>query len=188
MPAPDPRIDAELLKATRRDPAAFAVFYRRHLDAVVRFFYARTREPELAADLAAETFAAALLASSRYREAIAPPRAWLYAIARHKLADSLRRGQVEDRARRKLRMSPVELNDDDLTRVEEIAAAERPGGAAFELLDELPEDVRNALGARVLDGRDYSDIATELRCSEQVVRKRVSRGLAQLRARLQEGE
>jgi RNA polymerase sigma-70 factor (ECF subfamily) len=85
-------------------------------------------------------------------------------------------------------MSPVELNDDDLTRVEEIAAAERPGGAAFELLDELSEDVRNALGARVLDGRDYSDIATELRCSEQVVRKRVSRGLAQLRARLQEGE
>jgi RNA polymerase sigma-70 factor (ECF subfamily) len=81
-------------------------------------------------------------------------------------------------------MRPVELSDDDLVRVDEIAA----GGAALELLDELPEDVRAALGARVLESRDYADIAGELRCSEQVVRKRVSRGLAHLRARLQEGE
>jgi RNA polymerase sigma factor (sigma-70 family) len=184
MPADDTRSDERLLADTRSDPAAFAVFYRRHLDAVVRFHRARVREPELAADLAAETFAAALLASRRYRPDAAPPRAWLFAIARHKLIDSIRRGQVEDRARRKLGMQPVELSDGDLARVEEIAA----GGTALELLDELPEDVRAALGARVLESRDYSDIAGELRCSEQVVRKRVSRGLAQLRARMQEGE
>jgi len=184
MDPADPRSDEQLLGATHRDPSAFAVFYRRHLDAVVRFFHARVGEPELAADLAAETFAAALLASSRYRKAVAPPGAWLFGIARHKLVDSLRRGQVEDRARRKLGMQPVELTDDDLTRVEEMAA----GAAALDLMDELPKDLRAALGARVLDGRDYTDIAGELRCSEQVVRKRVSRGLAQLRERLQEGE
>jgi RNA polymerase sigma-70 factor (ECF subfamily) len=180
---PDPRTDEQLLADTRRDPAAFAVFYRRHLDSVVRFFRARVREPELAADLAAETFAAALLGSRRYRPELAPPRVWLYAIARHKLLDSLRHGQVEDRARRKLGLQAVELNDDDLARVEEIAG----GGSALELLDDLPEDVRAALGARVLDSRDYAEIAGELRCSEQVVRKRVSRGLAKLRARLEEG-
>jgi RNA polymerase sigma factor (sigma-70 family) len=184
MPTPDQRSDEQLLAESRRDPTAFAAFYRRHLDAVVRFHRARVREPELAADLAAETFAAALLASRRYRPDAAPARAWLYAIARHKLIDSMRRGQVEDRARRKLGMRPLELTDDDLSRVEEIAA----GGSALELLDELPEDVRTALGARVLEGRDYAEIAGELRCSEQVVRKRVSRGLARLRARLEEGE
>jgi RNA polymerase sigma-70 factor (ECF subfamily) len=183
MSPADPRSDEQLLADARRDPSAFATFYRRHLEAVVRFFRARVREPELAADLCAETFAAALLASRRYRPDLAPPRAWLYAIARHKLLDSLRHGQVEDRARRKLGMQPVELNDDDLDRVEEIAA----GGSALELLDELPDDVRAALGARVLESREYSEIAGELRCSEQVVRKRVSRGLAQLRARLEEG-
>jgi RNA polymerase sigma factor (sigma-70 family) len=185
----DPRSDEQLLADTRQDPTAFAFFYRRHLDAVVRFHHARVREPELAADLAAETFAAALLASRRYRPDLAPPSSWLYAIARHKLLDSLRRGRVEDGARRKLGMRPVELTDDDLIRVEEIAAAASGGGAAaLELLNDLPEEVRAALGARVLDNRDYSEIATELRCSEQVVRKRVSRGLAQLRARLEEGE
>jgi RNA polymerase sigma factor (sigma-70 family) len=184
----DPRSDEQLLTETRQDPNAFGVFYRRHLDAVVRFHRARVREPELAADLAAETFAAALLASRRYRPHLAPASSWLYAIARHKLLDSVRRGRVEDGARRRLGMRPVELTDDDLIRVEEIAAAASGGGAALELLDELPEAVRAALGARVLDSRDYAEIATELRCSEQVVRKRVSRGLAQLRARLEEGE
>src|SRR3954466_7407537 len=79
---PDPRSDERLLADTRRDPAAFATFYRRHLYAVVRFHRSRVHEPELAADLAAETFAAALLASRRYRPELAPPRAWLYAIAR----------------------------------------------------------------------------------------------------------
>jgi RNA polymerase sigma-70 factor (ECF subfamily) len=183
-PPSDPRSDEQLLAGTRGDPSSFAVFYRRHLDAVVRFHRARVREPELAADLAAETFAAALLASRRYRPDLAPPRAWLYAIARHKLLDSLRHGQVEDMARRRLGMRPVELTDDDLSRVEEIAE----GGAALELLDDLPEDVRAALGARVLESREYADIAGQLRCSEQVVRKRVSRGLAQLRTRLEEGK
>jgi RNA polymerase sigma-70 factor (ECF subfamily) len=181
---PDPRSDEQLLADTRRDPGSFAVFYRRHVDPVVRFQRARVHDPELAADLAAETFAAALLASRRYRPELGPPRAWLYAIARHKLLDSLRRGQVEDRARRKLGMRPVELTDDDLSRVEEIAE----GGAALQLLDELPDEVRAALGARVLESREYADIAGQLRCSEQVVRKRVSRGLAQLRARLEEGK
>ena len=37
-----------------------------------------------------------------------------------------------------------------------------------------------------MDERDYDDIARELRTSEAVVRKRVSRGLAGLRARVKE--
>ena len=40
--------------------------------------------------------------------------------------------------------------------------------------------------ARVIDERDYADIAKDMRCSEAVVRKRVSRGLGTMRARLEE--
>ena len=58
--------------------------------------------------------------------------------------------------------------------------------AALELVDELPGDQREAVRARVIDERDYPDIAKDLRCSEAVVRKRVSRGLGKLRARLEE--
>ncbi|WP_371683492.1 sigma factor-like helix-turn-helix DNA-binding protein [Solirubrobacter soli] len=40
--------------------------------------------------------------------------------------------------------------------------------------------------ARVVDDRDYDEIATELDCSAQVVRQRVSRGLRTLRTHLEE--
>src|SRR3954454_15566783 len=53
--------DEQLLEATPRTPAAFAVFYRRHEGAVLGYFMRRAGNAELAADLAAETFAAALL-------------------------------------------------------------------------------------------------------------------------------
>jgi RNA polymerase sigma-70 factor (ECF subfamily) len=38
----------------------------------------------------------------------------------------------------------------------------------------------------ILDERSYPEIAAELRCSENVIRKRVSRGLARLRPLLEE--
>jgi RNA polymerase sigma-70 factor (ECF subfamily) len=50
------------------------------------------------------------------------------------------------------------------------------------LVGELPAEQRAAVTARVVDERAYGEIAQELRLSEQVVRKRVSRGLARLRA------
>ncbi len=72
----------------------------------------RTSDPELAADLGAEVFAAVLASSARYRPRKAPAHAWLFGIAEHKLASSRRRGRVEDRARRRLRMAPIELEDE----------------------------------------------------------------------------
>ena len=53
-------------------------------------------------------------------------------------------------------------------------------------LASLPEDQRHAVLARVADDVGYPQIAAEVGCSESVVRKRVSRGLASLRAKLQE--
>ena len=64
----DLRDDDELLLATARgDPDAFGEFYRRHVGEVLGFLVRRTGSSELAADLAGETFAGALLACARYR-------------------------------------------------------------------------------------------------------------------------
>jgi RNA polymerase sigma-70 factor (ECF subfamily) len=79
-------------------------------------------------------------------------------------------------------MEPIALDDDDLRAVEEQSAA--AGASIEELLRALPEDQRAAVQARVLDERDYDDIARELRCSSQVIRQRVSRGLRTLRAQV----
>lgn len=165
------------------DAESFGVFYRRFSEAVLVFFARRTRQPELAVDLMAETFAAALLALGRGDSAPDEPGAWLLTIARNKLIDSRRRGRVADEARRRLQLDPLMVDDDELARVMD-GAADAP--RALGLLEHLPQDQRTALVARVLDEREYGDIARELRCSEAVVRKRVSRGLRKLRAELEE--
>jgi RNA polymerase sigma factor (sigma-70 family) len=129
-------------------------------------------------------FAAALQAADRFRPGPQPAEAWLYGIAHRKLALSWRRRRVEARARRKLGMPALELSDEVLERIMEL----EEGTAATASLDGLPERERHAIEARVIGGQDYADIAAELRCSEAVVRKRVSRGLARLRAELSKGE
>jgi RNA polymerase sigma factor (sigma-70 family) len=89
---------------------------------------------------------------------------------------------VQDAVRRRLRMRPLELDDDDLERIEALAsAAESEVLAAVEA---LPTAERDAIRARIVDERDYRELALELSCSESVVRQRVSRGLARIRARV----
>ena len=177
----DPRTDEELLAVVDREPEAFGVFYRRHVRPLLGYLVRRTGDAELAADLCAETFAAALDGLHRFDPARGPAVAWLYGIARRLLSHAARRGVVEDRARRRLGMAPLELTDAALERIE-AAASE----VAIAALDALPADQREAVQARILDGREYGDIARSTRTSEAVVRKRVSRGLAGLRARMKE--
>jgi RNA polymerase sigma factor (sigma-70 family) len=176
------RSDEDLLTATAVEPEAFGAFYERYEDAVLRFFLTRVFDPELAADLTAETFAAALRASRRFRGGRAPASAWLFGIARKTFAASRRRGAVEDRARRRLAMEPLTLSDDVIEQVMAVAAC-AGDTPMVNLMSELPAAQRHALAARVIDEREYADIAQQLRCSEAVVRKRVSRALLTMRHR-----
>ena len=186
MERPDSRTDDELLAAARRDPDAFAAFYARHAHGVFAYFMSRTRRAELAADLTAEVFASALAGVERYRGGSGSAAPWLYGIAHNKLIDTVRRGRVEDGARRRLGMRPVELADDELDRVEDLLDLKAEEERLAALLASLPADQRDAITAHVLDGRRYEEIAAQLGCSAAVVRKRVSRGLGRLRAGLSE--
>ena len=123
----------------------------------------------------------ALQSAPTYR-ASGNARGWLFAIANNKLADSARRHAVADRSRRELGMAAVELTADDLERAEELLDAQRLDIET--LLQELPSEQRDALQARIVDERDYRELAIEWSCSEAVIRQRVSRGLSALRRRL----
>jgi RNA polymerase sigma factor (sigma-70 family) len=168
------------------DAGAFVVFYRRHLAAMLAFFLRRTGDRELTADLTAEVFAAALLAAERYQPGERPARAWLYGIAAHKLADSRRRGRVEDEARRRLALEPLIIEDADLERVEELASGDADESWLQGAVRSLPSAQRDAVLARIVDERPYADIAAQMRCSELLARKRVSRGLRTLRSQIKE--
>jgi DNA-directed RNA polymerase specialized sigma24 family protein len=89
--------DEELLAAG--GPDAFDAFYRRHVTSILRYFVTRTRDAELAADLTAETFAAALAGRARYRPEAGAAVGWLFGIAAKKLAFAQRRGYAERRGR-----------------------------------------------------------------------------------------
>jgi RNA polymerase sigma-70 factor (ECF subfamily) len=182
-PRPQDSDEALLRSAAVGDDRAFAVFYRRHLPGVTGFHLRRTRRPELAFDLTAETFAAVVVGLSDFDPARGPATAWLYGIAANKLRESLRRGRVQDRARRELGLEPVQLEDAGFARVEAQASAadER---ALRDALAVLPEEQRAAVLARVVDERPYEEIARELQCSASVVRQRVHRGLRRLRTEL----
>jgi RNA polymerase sigma-70 factor (ECF subfamily) len=175
--------DTELLLAARTSSEPFGIFYERHVASVLAFFRRRVRGAEEAFDLTAETFAAALGSVSRFEPGPEPARAWLFAIARHKLSEAVRRNRVQDEARRALAMEPIHLDDEAIEILEKRARA-----AAVQLLETLAPEQRDAIAARHIEDRDYADIATELHCSESVIRKRVSRGLAALQAELRNGE
>jgi len=177
--------DRTLLSAVAtRDGDAFAVLYRRHLPSVLAYLMRETRDREQAADLAAEVFAAVLLSAGRYEPQGPSALPWMIGIARNKLLMSFRRGRIEAKARRRLGLEPLELDDAGLERVERLA--DDGAGRLQELLETLPELEREAVRSHVLDERGYPEIAAELQCSEMVVRKRVSRGLGRLRDRIGE--
>jgi RNA polymerase sigma-70 factor (ECF subfamily) len=180
----DEQRDAALVAAVGRgDADAFDELYVRYLPLVVRWSVRATGNRELAADLTAEVFAASLTAARRFRPERGSVAGWLLGIARNKLRESQRRGRVEDSSRRRIGAEPVSLGDTDLERVEELASLD---ANIVSLVEGLPETLRGALTERVVHERPYQDIASELRCSESVVRQRVSRALKALRSQLEE--
>jgi RNA polymerase sigma factor (sigma-70 family) len=174
--------DRVLLRAVRRDPAAFGAFYARHERRLLAYLVRRTGAGDVAADVCGEVFATALEACRAGRPCPRVPVAWLFGIANHKLADALRGRQVDDRARRHLQMRAIEFSRGQISDIERLADED----AAVSLLAGLPADQVEAVLAHVIDDRDYREIARDLRCSESVVRQRVSRGLRALRIGLQE--
>jgi RNA polymerase sigma factor (sigma-70 family) len=172
--------DEELLRIGLQDAEALGVFYDRYEGPLLAFFRRACGRADLAADLTAEVFAAALGSLEQFRPELGSAQAWLFGIARHELAQTWRRRRVEAQARKRIGMEPMMLSDEDLRRIDELAS----DGNSLALLGELPPDQRSAVVGRVLDERAYAELAVELECSEMVVRQRVSRGLRAMRSRL----
>jgi RNA polymerase sigma-70 factor (ECF subfamily) len=176
--------DAELIRSAVHDPSAFRELYDRYAERVHRFFARRTSDAEVALELTAETFAQAWVSRRNFRDLAAGSAApWLFTIARRVLLASVARQRVERTTLERLRVdwrpgqeADVEPNEHWLDGLEvDLANA----------IDELPAGRRRAVELRVINGVPYDHIAVQLSCSPTAARIRVSRGLAQLRARLE---
>lgn len=167
--------EADLVRGARSDADAFAALYRRHAPAIARYLRRRVADPEVARDLVAETFLAALERIGRYRPTRAPFRAWLYRLA------STRVSRWARRERGRPRREP--LTD---------GTASRPADAGGELVDrvrrgllELPARQQVALALHYLEGLSIAEIAVALGCRPGTVKARLARGRERLRRRLE---
>ena len=172
--------DADLLRESWQSSAAFQVIYDRHAERVHAFLLRRTREPGAAVELTAETFAQAWLSRDRYTDhdegTIAP---WLFGIARHVLAASVRRQALErsarDRLQLQLEVGPTSIDPAWLDGLDEDLTA---------ALAELPDGQRRAIELRVVADQAYADVARRLDITPEAARVRVHRGLSAIRRRL----
>lgn len=177
--------DRNSLTRTRDgDGEAFGEFYDDTATELLGWFRYRTASEDTAADLTAETFSEALRSLDAYDTQRGSPVQWLYGIARHQLHHWWRAERVRRTAREQLHIHLDVPHEDDTDLVELRADLESAIGPLTQALAELSEPLREAVAARVLKQRSYTQVAEELGCSTGAARVRVSRGLAQMQSHL----
>jgi RNA polymerase sigma factor (sigma-70 family) len=172
MNAPDAS-DDELIANVPVDAAAFGVLYRRYLDPVYRYFYARVGSPAEAEDLTSQVFLAAFESLANYRSQGRFP-AWLFSIARRKIADHYRgrRPQVP----LDLAANLASPSNDPLAQtlqVEELESLQKH-------LALLAEDDRELLRLRFAARLNFTEIAAVLGRGESSVKMALYRLLKHL--------
>ncbi|MEU0193906.1 sigma-70 family RNA polymerase sigma factor [Streptomyces afghaniensis] len=166
--------------AAVRDPRLFEEFYRRHVDAVMRFVARRVDDPHTAADLTAEIFLAVLDSADSYRPRLGSETAWLYGIARNVVSSERRR--VAREAERDLRFSGRRLLEaDDIARIEDRLDAESPGRRALAALTSLPEGERAVMELIAVDQLTVTEAAAALGIRQVTARVRLHRARKALR-------
>jgi RNA polymerase sigma factor (sigma-70 family) len=165
----------------REDPSTFADVYVEYHEQVLRYFARRTLDPETSFDLMAETFAEMFAHLDAFRgNDDAQGLAWMWTIARHQLYRWRERGAVERRSIERLGIPVPSLGPIEYDRIEDLADLSRLRPLLQNALAQLSEGQRELLRQRVVEHREYDDIARECGVSGQVVRARVSRALRQL--------
>jgi RNA polymerase sigma-70 factor (ECF subfamily) len=165
--------DAEVIARSVDEPGAFRVLFDRHFADVHRYLRHRTG-PDLADDLAAETFVRAFAARGRFRQGdCETARAWLFTIATNLMRDEARRGRRRVLALGRLAAEPAPAQTDLVgERDPELAAA----------LGALREEEREVVLLLAWGELSYEEIAQVTGVRPGTVRSRLNRA----RGRLQE--
>ncbi|HEY3774805.1 MAG TPA: RNA polymerase sigma factor [Solirubrobacteraceae bacterium] len=165
--------DRELLATLRADPAAFELFYRRHVDRVIGYAARRLREPADVADLVGATFATVLTAAPSYDPERGEPSAWLLGIASHLIAGGSRRSRREAALLAKIAGRRL-LDSDDIERLEERIEAEQSADALMGAIGTLKPRAREALLLVGAEGLTPAEAAEVLGISAANFRMRLS--------------
>ncbi len=156
-------------RAKRGERAAADALVRRHAHAVYGLLFRVVGNHEDAEDLTQETFVRALRALELYRDD-APFEGWLLRIAVHLGRDHLRRLGRAPRTTPLLAVEPSSEAASDPSEREHDRQLQRALQVA---LDGLPTPLRAALALRVLEGREYDEVAAALGVKPATARTQV---------------
>lgn len=162
----------------------FSALYAAEAEGLLVFLTRRTMQPDVALDLWAETLAQAFAARRKFRGDAAQAPTWLYGIAYRQLAMFWRRGAVERRALRRMRLERPRPSEDQLQQLIEVARLDELKIQVMSALGALSDAQREAVQLRVIDELPYAEIAQRLGLREDAARARVSRALRTLAGRL----
>ena len=170
--------DADVITASRDEPAEFAAIFDRHFDAIHRYL-ARRVGSVLADDLASETFTIAFDIRGRYDVSRPDARPWLFGIATN-LVRHHRRGEVR-RLNAYARLDRASETGADLDRIADRLDAARAGKHLAEALSRIPARDRDALLLFAWADLRYEEIAVALGIPVGTVRSRLHRARQRLR-------
>jgi RNA polymerase sigma-70 factor (ECF subfamily) len=179
------RSDAQLLDASARGNAeAYAIFFRRHVQAVTTYALRRCSQPEDVADLVADTFLIALRAAGRYVPETATALPWLFGIARKVLAKQRRGVAGTRRLMVKATNSHHLISASEEDAIADAIDASRQGPALEAALATLSPGERDVLELVAYDGLSPAEAAVVLNVTPNAARLRLSRARRQVRTLL----
>lgn len=192
LPTPDTDTDFQLVERTvAGDQRAYELLVIKYQRRIERLIGRMVRDTDLVQDIAQETFIRAYRALHQFRGE-AQFYTWLYRIAVNTAKKALMEmkrnpviyegallgGDDEDETSRFER----ELISDETP--ETILAAQEIAQAVTAAMEALPEDLRQAVTLREIEGLSYEEIAVAMECPIGTVRSRIFRAREAISARV----
>jgi RNA polymerase sigma-70 factor (ECF subfamily) len=179
-----PNLDSEAVAASLDAPGEFAPLFDRHFNAIHAYLQRRIG-PDLADELAAQTFLAAFDGRESYDRGQPDARSWLFGIATNLLRRHHRDEVRQLRAYARSASDPVL---DAFDGVEARLDASRMRPELLDALADVPAEELDALLLYAWAELSYPEIARALGIPTGTVRSRLSRARGRIRAALSAGE
>jgi len=170
--------EASLIKTACSDPAAFNRLYLSYIRPIYRYIFSKVGESKEAEDLTAQVFLAALESLPRYRHN-GHFAAWLFGIARHKVADHFRSQRSEQTI--EVAYGESIRKGDPLSTLIQTEEAQRMSA----LIHKLDEQDQELLRLRFVAELNFGEIARLINSNMETTKKRVYRLLTHLRQQLE---
>ena len=192
LPTPDPDTDFQLVERTvAGDQRAYELLVIKYQRRIERLIGRMVRDTDLVQDIAQETFIRAYRALHQFRGE-AQFYTWLYRIAvntaKKALLDMKRNPVIYEGAMRgsddgdETSRFERELISEETP--ETVLAAREIAQAVNAAMEALPEDLRQAVTLREIEGLSYEEIATAMECPIGTVRSRIFRAREAISARV----